>query len=170
MFFGLFLRARVNISWMPTTPRAGRLRERYRAAGTMYRGRGGARVYHRGSNPSGADDEPTGRLVGAVGRGRGGARRRVALRVQELEEQLRLEEAQVRVALHHVLDAPLGPVERVRVRVVRLHVRQRDEPRLRVEVHLFATTSTRSVTLFVSERDCRLRPTSFGAWTATKSL
>lgn len=95
-------------------------------------------VYHRGSSAWGRRR----RLVGAVRveRARGGARRRVALRVQQLEEQLRLQEAQVRVALHHVLDAPLRPVERVRVRIVGLHVRQRDEPRLRVQIHLFIKT------------------------------
>ncbi len=54
----------------------------------------------------------------------------------EFEEELRLEETQVGISFHHVLDAPLGSVENVLVRIIRLDVCQCQEPCLRIQVDL----------------------------------
>ncbi len=54
----------------------------------------------------------------------------------EFEEELRLEETQVGISFHHVLDPPLGPIENVLVRIIRLDVGQCQEPCLRVQVDL----------------------------------
>lgn len=66
-----------------------------------------------------------------------GRRRRIAFRVDKLEEEFRLEETQVRIAFHHVLDPPLGAVECVRIRVIWLDIGQGDESRLGIQIDLW---------------------------------
>lgn len=66
----------------------------------------------------------------------------IALRMNELEKQFRLKEAEVRVSFHHVLDAPLGSVERVLVGIVWLDIVERNHPRFRVKVHLWGHRQT----------------------------
>ena len=46
----------------------------------------------------------------------------VAFGVDQFQKQVRLQEPQVRVAFHDVLDAPLSPVEYVIVQIVGLEV------------------------------------------------
>ncbi len=54
----------------------------------------------------------------------------------KFEEELWLEETQVGIAFHHVLNPPLGSVENMLVRIIRLDVGQCQEPCLRIQIDL----------------------------------
>lgn len=72
--------------------------------------------------------------------------------MDEFEKEFRLEETQVRIALHHVLDPPLGAVECVQIRIVGLDIGQCDESCLGIQVDLLIkiNTSTTSYEYVVS--------------------
>jgi hypothetical protein len=61
--------------------------------------------------------------------------------VDEFEEESRLEETKVRIAFHHVLDASLGTVKHMLIRIARLNVGQSDESRLGIQIDLLIKTN-----------------------------